>query len=355
MAMKPKIKIGAGRYQQTYDARDDMGKRTGGGLLWTRLGAAPKFYQPCTERLNKFNVIPFIIKSANHPEVVAGRMAVGEYDFVLDFWVHRKIGPNELDVICPKNTYGKKCPICEERGRLYDAGEDDSAKDIKPTRRVAFNVQPIGKDGPEPLQVFEVSHYLFMKELTEEANAMANGNGVINYADLDDGKVVAFRASEGKMGTQKMTEFKSFKFLSREEELDAELVEQAISFDDLLVVHSYEELEGILYGKPEQETEHAPAGTKAPAGKPAPKAEKVEETDAEAQAAAAIGKEMDAPPAGKADKAEKPAGKATAPAATEKADSAALSCPKGHKWGTADEHNECARCKLWDACNAASK
>lgn len=345
--MAPKIKIGAGRYQQTYDARDDGGKRAGGGLAWNKLGAAPKFYKPSTDNLNKFNVIPFQIKSKLHPEVMAGRMKVGEYDFVLDFWVHRKIGPDEVDVICPKNTYGKKCPICDERGRLYDAGQEDAAKDIKATRRVLFNVQPVTREGAGDLQVFDVSHWLFMKELSEEANAMANGQGVINYADLDDGKIVAFRCTEEKTGSQKSMKFKSFKFIDREAEVDSELVEKAISFDDLLVLHSAEELEAILYGKPEssssQEEQPAPAATKK-ATPPPPPAAATEETDDEA--ARAVAAELA--------KNDKPA---ETPKATPKETTQATGsvCPHAHKWGTADEHNECGRCKLWEQCNAAGR
>lgn len=344
----PKVKIGAGRYQQQHDSRDDAGKRGNGGLNWNALSAQPKFFKPNVEILNKFNVIPFQIKSGNHPEVFAGRMEVGDYDFVLDYWVHRKIGADGVDVVCLKNTYGKKCPICEERGRLYDADQEDAAKDLKPTRRVVFNVQPITREGSGDLQVFDVSHFLFMKELMEEANACADGKGVIPFADLEDGKIVAFRATEekGKGGT--MTKFKSFKFLDRERAVREQVVESAISFDSLLVVHSYQEIEDILFANPTAEGAGKPATTN--------KARNDEEESDEELARQVFAKERAAEQNAKAG-ADTTAPAPDKPAETHeaKADApAGNTCPHGHRWGTADEHLHCGRCPVWDACNKAS-
>lgn len=335
----PKVKIGAGRYQQQHDSRDDAGKRGNGGLNWNALPAQPKFYKPNVEILNKFDIIPYQIKSPNHPEVMAGRMSVGDYDFVLDYWVHRKIGADGVDVVCLKNTYGKKCPICEERGRLYDADQEAAAKDLKATRRVVFNVRPHSREGAGDLQVFDVSHFLFMKELMEEANACANGKGVVPFADLDDGSVVAFRAVEEKGKGGAMIKFKSFKFLEREKPVPEKLVTSAISFDELLVLHTYAEIEDILFANPATETETT---------KPTP-ASVEEESDADvAQSAAAQRQPTPAPEA----PAPTPAPTAQEPA--QQASSGPGTCPHGHRWGTADEHLQCGRCPVWDACNKAS-
>ena len=250
-------KISTDRYDQQFNERDRVARV--GALDYSKMGIEQWKHEMGNL---KFNIIPFEIKSANHPQVAKKRMKVGELDYVMDVEIHRFLGPNKEDVLCPKKNYGKPCPACEESSKAYDAGNKEDGKSLKTSRRCFYNIQPMGLRGPLPLCWFEVSHYLFTKELMEEANACGEGAGVVPFADPEDGSIIKCRAAEEAFGANKMTEYKSWQFLPREEEISDELIDSAVSFDELLILKSYEEIEAIMYGEelpadstpPEQES-----------------------------------------------------------------------------------------------------
>ena len=114
------------RYAQQAANSDSYGEARQSFMNWA--GVKLKFFTMKKEmdRVN-LNILPYQIKSTKHPEVVAGRRKVGQWDYLLDVWVHRNLGPNKKDMLCPKATYGKACPACEERQKLYDEGRDEEA------------------------------------------------------------------------------------------------------------------------------------------------------------------------------------------------------------------------------------
>ena len=54
----------------------------------------------------------------------------------LDLYVHYGIGPDRSTYICPNKMFGDECPICDERARAADAGEEGLAKALRPKLRV---------------------------------------------------------------------------------------------------------------------------------------------------------------------------------------------------------------------------
>ena len=46
----------------------------------------------------------------------------GSIHYTYRYFMHRGVGPANKIVICPLKTYGKDCPICEERQRQQDKG-----------------------------------------------------------------------------------------------------------------------------------------------------------------------------------------------------------------------------------------
>jgi hypothetical protein len=343
------------RYQQQFDSRDDGGARKADVIAW---GKAPqlKFFKPDLEGRNKFNILPYQIKSKNHPEVVAGRAKVGDWDYVMDMWIHRSIGPNKVDFLCTKKTYGKRCACCEEVERLYNDKRTDEAKSLKATRRVVYNVQPIEKGGPsDTVQVFNVSHYLFAKELMEEANSCANGKGVIPFADPDQGKIVSFRAAEEKTGTNTRTEFKSFQFLDRDEEISDEILDQCISFDEFLVVPTPAEVEAAMYGTdvdPVETGEHS-ADTEERETSRQSSRRSVPENDPEED----TGRSSRRPP--REDPPEEvPEQTSSRGSGRKKDEDVIVDCPKGYTFGVdRDNKSGCSRCpdNVYEACQRAGK
>jgi len=338
------MKLGGNRYGQALSSKDDGGGAKRMDVInWNKTGKELKFFQPKVDTLIKFNIIPFEVKSIHHPLVAQGEMKIGELDFMLDIHVHRYIGPSKADVICPKKNYGKPCPICDVVNQLYDQDKEEEAKQIRATRRCYFNVQPVGKMGPEALQIFSVSHYLFTKELIEEANACADGKGVIPFADLEDGSLISCRVAEEAFGKSKTTKYKSFRFVRREEEVGPELVDRAISFDEFLVVKTPAELEAILYGQPDdgddEDNEQNPAPQRAQAQ---------EKAQGKAEGQEEVGNVFE-----EEDRQEEARNTKTRP--QKEATKAGGSCSYGGTFGKdVDSLRQCRRCEVWEDCNKAS-
>lgn len=242
------------RYQQQAANSDSYGEARQSFMNWA--GVKLKFFsmKKDMDRVN-LNILPYQITSPKHPEVVAGRRKVGQWDYLLDVWVHRNLGPNKKDMLCPKSTYGKACPACEERQKLYDEGRDEEAKAFTPSRRAVYNVQLIGRNGPEEApMLFATSHQCFNKELIEEAAASSKGPVPVPFASIGpDGKVVSFRVSEKALGSNKFCEAKSFQFLDRDEEISDEVLEQCVSLDERLIVPTAKQILDAMYGNDEDD------------------------------------------------------------------------------------------------------
>lgn len=318
----------AKRYQASYQSKDSDNGGKVGVMDWKKIDREISFFSPVEGR-NRINIIPYEIKTKNHPLVKRGEFEIGDLDYVMDFFVHRNIGPSESSVVCLKNTFGKPCPICEQSALLRKQGKEQEANELKASRRVIYNVQDL-KD-PDKVKVFETSHYLFEKELIDESRD--EEGGFVDFADPTDGKEIKFRCQEVQKGAMKFKEYKSFSFEDRDEEIDDDLLEQAISFDEVIRVPTYEEVEKILYGSEDEDEEE-------------PKKKKVEEDDDEEEVEESPKKKKsfeDLDDVDEEDEEEKPK------------KSSGGKCPFGHKFGVdCDEHNDCDNCDKWDSCFKAN-
>lgn len=319
----------AKRYQTSYETRENGGGSRTDVMDWKKVDGEVNFYSPVEGR-NRINIVPYEIKSKNHPLVKRGDAEVGEQDYVMDVWVHRNVGPTEANVLCLKNTYGKPCPICEQMALLKKQGKEEEARDLKPSRKVYYNVQDMKE--PDKLKVFSASHYLFEKELIDEARDDEEG-GFVDFADPVDGKEIKFRANEVTKGSMKYKEFKSFSFEDREEPIPDELLENAISFDEILNVPTYEEVQNIFYGKDNEEDEEEEEE------RPVKKQSKVVEDDDD---------EDDCSPV---PKPSKRVVEEDEEEEDERPSKSSGSCKFGHKFGRdCDKYEDCDRCDCWDKC-----
>ena len=321
------------RYQASFETKESKGGSRKGVMDWKKVDGEVNFFKPA-EGKNRINIIPYVIKTKNHPLVKRGDFEIGDTDYVMDCWVHRSIGVSEANVICLKETYGKPCPICEQSALLAKEGKDKEAKDLKPKRRVFYNVQDL-KD-PDKLKVFEASHNLFEKELIDEARDDEEG-GFVDFADVENGKEIKFRASETSFGKIKYMEFKSFGFEDRDEPIPDELVESAISFDEIMNVPTYEEVEKIIYGQEDDDSDEDETPKKS--------SKKVvdDEDEDDEPAPAKKSKHRDEDDEDDdSDEDETP----------KKACSG--NCKFGHKFGVdVDGFDDCDNCDCWDSCTKA--
>jgi hypothetical protein len=213
-------------------------------------------------------VIPYEIKSANHPDVVKGKAEVGDAHYMLDVFMHFNVGPADGQVICPKKTYGKACPVCDVWNDLKSDAKTDkekkAASSIRPQRKALMNIQLIEDGEPsDELLVWTAGHHRFMKEgILNEANACRAGGAPVIFADIDKGKVVEMRTSHSDLGEKDVTADK-VNFIDRTEEIEDSVLEQAISFDECMVVLTAEQIDATLNGEeiapePTETVEEAP-------------------------------------------------------------------------------------------------
>ena len=201
---------------------------------------------------NVVSIVPYAVKTKNDPLVRSGDAKIGDLSYVFDYYKHTS-PITKADIICMKNTYNKPCEICAKAEELKKAGKKDQAYALKPSRRTAYNIFDHGH--PENgIQIFEVSHFLFEKELIEEARGQSDGDDFIDFTDPEDGKAINLRAAkisksfgEGQ-APSKFTEFKGFQFVDRPEELEKEILDAAVSFDEIVKVPNEKEIEKIFYG-----------------------------------------------------------------------------------------------------------
>ena len=310
------------RYQASYESKESSSPRKG-VMNYKKIDGEISFFSP-QEGKNRINIIPYEIKTKNHPLVKRGEFAIGDKDYVMDIFTHRNVGPTEATVLCLKGTYGKPCPICELSAKFRSEGKEKEANELKSNRRVFYNIEDCKEPGK--LKIFETSHYLFEKELIDEARDDEEG-GFVDFADPEEGKEIKFRASEVQKGQMKYKEFKSFSFEDRDEPISDELLDSAISFDEIMIVPTYEDVEKILYGSDEEnEDEESPKGTNEDdeddePKKPSKKSSKHEDDEDE-------------------DEEEKCEKKSTSG-----------KCPFGHKYGVdTDNFDDCENCNCWDKC-----
>lgn len=243
------------RYQESYDTKEKGNSSKSGIMNYKKVDGEVSFFSP-QEGRNRINIIPYTIKTKNHPLVKKGEMEIGDQDYVMDVFVHRGIGPSEASCICLKQTFGKPCPVCEQSALLRKQGKEKEAGDLKPTRRVIYNVEDLKDSGK--IKVFETSHYLFEKELIDEARDDDEG-GFVDFADPENGKEIKFRCNKVSKNGFQFSEFKSFTFNDRDEPVSDELLESAISFDEIMNIPTYEEVEKILYGQDDDEEDEKPS------------------------------------------------------------------------------------------------
>jgi hypothetical protein len=201
----------------------------------------------------KIEILPYLITTDKHPRKGT------PVDYLLDIWVHFGIGIMDDSFVCLKNTYRKPCSICEELDKL-NLGEkeinESEINDLKPKRRCIYNIIDHGNVS-KGRQLFDVSHFLFEKELLEEASS--SSDEIICFADIEDGRTVSFRTIDDSFKGNTFQRYKSFKFLNRVFSKDQmeKFSSSAISLDEILVVPTYEEGKQSLLG-----TEYIKTGNK---------------------------------------------------------------------------------------------
>jgi hypothetical protein len=282
------------------------------------------------------DIMPYKIKSKNHPRVARGESDVGDEEFILVLDVHRNIGPKHSNIICPEN-FNKSCPICNhladvnnEFGWKSKEGQDAYKKCGKSTKAFYYAVDPDSKD--KKIQLFETSWKNFQKELDEEARSEGKRKGItiVPFADFPNGSTVEFRVTMETFGagSKPFPKFKAFKFIPRKgNEYPTDLLDDLPGLEELMILKSEDEIEALINGADDDgdQEDEAPRG----------RSREVEEEPVRARRGA--DREEEAP--------------------AEEEEAAPTKCPvKGGTFGVdIDDLTECDSCSLRSACSAEYK
>jgi len=176
----------------------------------------------------------------------------GEETYTFQFDVHRQIGPGNAMVVCPAATYGKPCPICEDRQRLIDKGADDKVwKKLKTSTRNLYNIICYDRGEEEKgVQIWDVPFFYSEKHLLAIASKATRGGGTkfINFPHPKDGKNVTFKLVPAQSRND-YPSYEGFSFDDRDYKISKDLLEQVETLDELVHLPTYEEISELYYGE----------------------------------------------------------------------------------------------------------
>lgn len=221
----------------------------------------------------EFDFIPYVISDPRNPDVLAGRLRIGDLVDARTYWMHRDIGSEQKPYICLK-TIGKPCPICEAQVAMAKnpKADPDDAKALKSKERVLYNVIDANdKDGK--IMIYDVSYHLFTKQLEHEQREHEE---YYDYADPDNGYTLRIRYEKKTIGRgEPFWEADRIDFEKRKP-LGAADLKAAVDLDAALTILDYQKLEAIFLGvdsvaEPAEEPirgrrESAPAKAEEPRG-----------------------------------------------------------------------------------------
>jgi len=233
-----------------------VASRQGGGNFssYLLLPDGVELFKPKKEGNYRFNIIPYVAGKNNRDT------EPGELDYEFTFWVHRVgEGDEQKTIICPKKTYGKRCPICEQVERLsknYIENEDE-IKAIKAKQRQIFNIVDV-RDEENKIQIYETSYFKGFGEMLDKRLRNFDDEDDENYGDFADipgGRTLKVAYTEDTFNGNKFFAPSSIDFVARKEELPDSIIDEAVCLDSCLKVLDYDAILKMIAGTDDDEEE----------------------------------------------------------------------------------------------------
>ena len=198
------------------------------------------------------DIIPYKVTKAN---VNPWAKEVGMLASERTYFAHKNIGSDSDMYVCLNKTLKKPCPICEAitAERKKPDGDEELIKSLKIKERQLWNV--IDKNEPEKgVQLWDISFYLFGKQLDDRVNNASEDREYEYYADPVDGMtlVVGLEAKTYNGGPYVETTTIDF---DKRGPVDKEILAKATNLDDCLIIKTYDELKAIFLQIDEDETD----------------------------------------------------------------------------------------------------
>lgn len=191
----------------------------------------------------------FITKTGDNKIRILPPTWDGAEHYGLDIWVHYGIGPDNVGYLCLDRMGGEKCPLCEARQEADRDGDEDLAKALKATRRVAVYVldRNAEKDGPK---VWAMPQRVD-RDICAQAYDKETGE-VLKIDHPDEGYDIRFTVEGQGLGKQYVgvqIARRASPILDDDKEA-GQILEHLIenSLPDLLVMHDYDHVKKAFEG-----------------------------------------------------------------------------------------------------------
>jgi hypothetical protein len=333
-------------------------------------GMKAEFFK-VTKSVHNLDILGYVITDPKHPDCDES-LKPGYLWHSRRYFLHRNVGADENSYICPARTWGKPCPICEYAKQRKNSGEasKEELDALRPKERQLFNVIDLDSD-PKKILLWDVSYFLFGDKLDKEL-ADSSEDDVFGFFEPTEGLSLRVRFEKKSFNKNEFWQTDRIDFRERKRPYKESIIDTVFPLDDLLVALTYEQLEAIFVMGSEEEVEQAHKEVREAEEVRRPRRDRVEE-DEEEEARPPRKKrqpepeeddeEDDTPPPPKRGRRVKPEPEPEeeeddeeeeeTPPKKRKDDS---KCPQGLTFGAdCDSNDECDSCKVWGACNAASR
>lgn len=196
----------------------------------------------------RLDIIPFVAGKGN-PFAEEGML-----HYERTYYAHSRIGPNEVSVVCPKDTAdedGKTgaCPVCELQRKLkLDPDADEKlVKSLYPRERQLFQVIDLD-DEKAGIQLWDVSYHLFGKFLDARIRDADPEDGYHRFYRLDKGLTLKIGFKEESFGKHKFYKAETIDFKDRRESYDDSIIDKGFCLDELIKILSYDQIKEALEG-----------------------------------------------------------------------------------------------------------
>jgi hypothetical protein len=213
----------------------------GGGGNYLKLPDGMDFFKE-KEDINYIDLLQYIVNSPTNDRVIKGKIQQGELYYMRTIHVHFKVGPAEIDLLCPK-TVGERCPVCEDAIAIKEDKNSDSnlAKPLWPKLRELYIVD----DEHKGIMVWDISWHNFGKQLEKDAELKEE---YLDFPELQGGYTLAVRFDKTPTDTFTYLKATRVDFEKRDDYKD-DILQEVPDLDALLVVLPYDEIERIHHGR----------------------------------------------------------------------------------------------------------
>lgn len=166
----------------------------------------------------------------------------------VDIWVHYGVGPDRQTYLCLHKMKGEPCPLCEEHQKAVRDGDEEYARELRPTRRVL--VYLIDRDHEkEGVQAYAMPQSMDTNIL--QVSVDKRSGEVLSIDHPEAGYDISFE----KKGTKDRTKYEGIQVARRESDLGREeWLDFAVDnpLPDQLIYYEYDHILAAFGGSTKQ-------------------------------------------------------------------------------------------------------